>query len=108
MLERMRFLVALLLLTLVPTAHTAPGPRQLAADQGCYNCHGEPPRRNVPSFREITVRYAAYRGRLDAAALRELTDQLHHGSPFSHVAAHERLAEEQAQQLVRWLVEGAP
>ena len=108
MLGRMRFFVAIVLLTAFSTAHAAADPRQLAVDQGCYNCHGEPPRRNVPSFREIVLRYAAYRGNLDAAALRELGDRLHHGSLFSHVAAHERLTEEQAEQLVRWLVEGAP
>ena len=82
--------------------------RQLAADQGCYNCHGQPPRRNVPSFREIADRYARYRGRLDAATQQQLADRLHHGGAFSHVAAHERLTEAQASQLVRWLVEGAP
>ena len=107
----MRFVLLLLLplLAAMPAAaQSLADARQLAADQGCYNCHGEPPRRNVPSFREITLRYAAYRGRLDAAALRELTDRLHHGSLFSHVAAHERLSEEQAERLVRWLVVGAP
>ena len=79
---------------------------QLAADRGCYNCHGEPPRRNVPSFRELVVRYAPYRGKLDAAAERKLVDRMHDGSLFSHVAAHERLSEEEAHVLVRWLVAG--
>ena len=102
------FLLLPLLAGMPAAAQSPADARQLAADQGCYNCHGEPPRRNVPSFREITVRYASYRGHMDAAALRELTDRLHHGSLFSHVAAHERLTEEQAQRLVRWLVEGAP
>jgi cytochrome c len=102
------FLLLPLLAGMPAAAQSLADARQLAADQGCYNCHGEPPRRNVPSFREITVRYASYRGHMDAAALRELTDRLHHGSLFSHVAAHERLTEEQAQRLVRWLVEGAP
>ena len=106
--RRPLFLLLPLLAGMPAAAQSPADTRQLAADQGCYTCHGEPPRRNVPSFREITVRYAAYRGRLDAAALRELTDRLHHGSLFSHVAAHERLTEEQAQRLVRWLVEGAP
>ena len=102
------FLLLPLLAGMPAAAQSLADARQLAADQGCYNCHGEPPRRNVPSFREIAVRYASYRGHMDAAALRALTDRLHHGSLFSHGAAHERLTEEQAQQLVRWLVEGAP
>jgi cytochrome c len=79
---------------------------QLAADRGCYNCHGEPPRRGVPSFRELVVRYAPHRGKLDAAAERKLVDRMHDGSLFSHVAAHERLSEEEAHLLVRWLVAG--
>lgn len=79
---------------------------QLAADRGCYNCHADPPRRNVPSFRELAGRYAAHRGQLDAAAEQRLVDRLHHGSLLGHVAAHERLQEDEARALVRWLVEG--
>ncbi|MBC5783231.1 c-type cytochrome [Ramlibacter sp. USB13] len=103
-----QFLAALLLAPLACAAQPLADARQLAADQGCYNCHGEPPRRYVPSFREIVARYATYRGRLDGKAEQALVDRLHHGSLFSHVAAHERLTEEQARALVRWLVEGAP
>ena len=77
---------------------------QLAADLGCYNCHGEPARRNVRSFQALRAEYAPYRGQADAIA--KLVDRMHHGSMFSHVAAHERLTEAQAQALVRWLVEG--
>lgn len=88
-------------------AGAAEGGAQLAADRGCYNCHGEPPRRNVPSFRELVARYAGYGGRPDAATLQKLVDHMHHGSMFSHIAAHERLSEEDATTLVRWLVEGA-
>jgi cytochrome c len=79
---------------------------RLAADRGCYNCHADPPRRNVPSFREIAARYAVHRGQLDAAAEQRLVDRLHHGSLLSHIAAHERLPEEEARAFVRWLVEG--
>ena len=81
-------------------------PAQLAADRGCTNCHGEPARRGVPSFRELVARYAPYRGKLDADAERKLVDRMHDGSLFSHVAAHERLSEEDAHRLVRWLVAG--
>jgi cytochrome c len=96
------------MLLVLATGAIAADERQLAADKGCYNCHGEPPRRNVPSFRELAQTYSAYRGRLDAAAERKLADRLHHGSAFSHVAAHERLTEDEAHRLIRWLVAGAP
>ena len=81
---------------------------QRAVDRGCYNCHGDPPRRNVPTLRDVAARYAVHRGRLDPATERELADRLHHGSLFMNVAAHERLTEEEVRGFVRWLVEGAP
>jgi cytochrome c len=81
---------------------------QMAADRGCYNCHGEPPRRSVPSLRGIAAAYAQHRGRLDAATEQELVDRLRKGSLFSHIAAHERLGDEDARRFVRWLVEGGP
>jgi cytochrome c len=87
-------------------AGAADGGAQLAADRGCYNCHGEPARRNVPSFRELVARYAVYGGKPDAATEQKLVDRMHHGSMFSHVAAHERHSEEDARALVRWLVAG--
>lgn len=87
-------------------AQSMPSGEQLAADRGCYNCHGEPPRRNVPSFKDIAAGYARYRGRLDAAAELQLVERLRGGSLFSHIAAHERLGDEDARVLIRWLVEG--
>jgi cytochrome c len=81
---------------------------QRAADAGCYQCHGEPPRRNVPTLRAIAARYAVHRGRLDPATEKALVDRLHHGSAFSHIAAHERLSEEDAVRFIRWLVAGGP
>lgn len=102
-----RFTTALTLALALPLqAAAAEGGAQLAADRGCYNCHGEPARRNVPSFRELVARYAVYGGRPDAATEQKLVDRMHHGSMFSHVAAHERLSEEDARALVRWLVAG--
>ena len=81
---------------------------QRAVDRGCYNCHGDPPRRNVPTLRDVAARYAVHRGKLDPATEQELADRLHHGALFMHVAAHERLTEEEVRGFVRWLVEGAP
>jgi cytochrome c len=92
------FVLLLLLVSAVEASE------RLATDLGCYNCHGEPPRRNIRSFKELRADYASYRGQPEAIA--RLVDKMHHGGLFSHVAAHERLTEEQAQALVRWLVEG--
>lgn len=78
--------------------------RQLAADRGCYNCHAQPSRRNIRSFVDIADAYAKLRGR--AGAEPQARDRMHHGGFFGHVAAHERLTEEEATLLVHWLFEG--
>lgn len=80
----------------------------MAVDRGCYNCHAEPPRRNAPSLRGIAAGYAPHRGRLDAATEQALVDRLREGTLFSHIAAHERLSDEDARRFVRWLVAGGP
>ncbi len=86
------------------SAATQPAAAQMAADKGCYNCHGEPPRRGVRSSTEIAKAYQAYANQ--PAAEKQAVDRMHHGSLFSHVAAHERLSDDEAAALVRWLVEG--
>lgn len=78
---------------------------QLALDKGCYSCHGEPPRRNTPSFAALAADYAKYRGQTDAA--RRLADKLRAGSLFGHVAAHERMSQEECEALMRWVIDGA-
>ena len=88
-------------------AHAQDAGAQLAADKGCYNCHGEPARRNVPSFAALAADYARYRG-MDARTESQLVERLHHGSLFSHIAAHERLGDDEARTLIRWIVSGAP
>lgn len=79
--------------------------RRLAADRGCYNCHGEPARPGIRSFAEISRSYAALRAK--PGAERQARDRMHHGGLFSHVATHERLTEEEATLLVHWLFTGA-
>jgi cytochrome c len=79
---------------------------QLASDLGCYNCHGNPPRKKAPTFAQLAADYA--KARDDERALRRLADKLRDGSIFSHIDAHERLSPEVALQLVRWISEGAP
>lgn len=78
---------------------------QLALDKGCYSCHGEPPRRGAPTFSELATRYARYRGQADAA--QRLADKLHEGSLFGHIAAHERVSDEECVALMRWIIDGA-
>lgn len=78
--------------------------RQMAADRGCHNCHGEPGRSNVRTFAQLAAAYAPLRSQPDAQ--QKALERMHHGSMFSHIAAHERLSEEDAAALVRWLFEG--
>lgn len=92
------------LLGVAAPAAGAESASQLAADKGCYNCHGTEGRRNVRTFRQIVADYAAHRGRPEM--LQQLVDRMHDGGLFSHVAAHERLTEEEARQLVQWLIDG--
>lgn len=79
---------------------------QLAADRGCYNCHSEPSRKSARSFAEIRKAYATQRGR--PGAERQAVERMHHGSLFSHVAAHESLSDEDAELIVHWLFSGTP
>lgn len=91
-------------LALLP-ALTAQASSQLALDKGCYSCHGEPPRRGIPSMAELAADYARYRGQADAP--RRLADQLRAGTRFGHIAAHERLSPQECEALMRWLIDGA-
>jgi cytochrome c len=94
-----------LCLALLP-ALPAQASSQLALEQGCYSCHGEPPRRGIPSMAELAADYARYRGQADAP--RRLADKLREGTLFGHIAAHERLSPEECEALMRWLIDGAP
>lgn len=77
----------------------------LAADLGCYSCHGNPPRQDAPSFASLAKQYAPARN--DAALQAKLAEKLRYASIFGHVEAHERLSPESALRLVRWIAEGA-
>ena len=79
---------------------------QLAADKGCYNCHGDPPKKKAPTFAQLAADYAKYGS--DEAALHQLADKLRSGSIFSHADAHERLNDADALRLVRWIASGVP
>ena len=77
----------------------------LAADYGCYSCHGAPPRKDAPTFPQLAARCAPHRD--DAKAQQRLSDRLREGKFFGHVDAHERLSPEAAARLVRWICDGA-
>jgi cytochrome c len=96
----------LLSLALAASAgHPALASQQLASDLGCYNCHGNPPKKKAPTFAALATLYA--KARDDDAAQSRLAEKLRDGSIFSHIDAHERLSPEVARQLVRWISDGA-
>lgn len=76
----------------------------LALDKGCLSCHGNPPRGRAPTIPELAREYASFRGR-EADILR-LSAHLREHHLFGGVPAHERLSAEEAEQFVRWLVDG--
>jgi len=53
----------------------------------------------------MAVGLARHQVQSDAAA--NLARRLRQGSLFGHIAAHERLDEQQAQALMQWLINGA-
>ena len=101
--KRLRFL--LLSLALAQPALPAWANAQLALEKGCLGCHGEPPRRGVPSVAELAARYARYHGQSEAP--RQLAEKLRAGSLFGHIAAHERISQHECEALMRWLIDGA-
>jgi cytochrome c len=78
---------------------------ELALERGCFQCHGEPPRQHIPSLAQLAASYAKYRNQPEAT--HRLADKLRAGTLFGHIAAHERLSQEDAETLMRWLIEGA-
>lgn len=97
--------LAVMLCALV-AAPAAQASAQLALDKGCFACHGNPPRKNVPSFVELAQDYARYQGQPDMEV--KLADKLREGHFFGGVQAHEQLSEESARALVRWIIQGKP
>jgi len=97
----------LLAASLLPAARAAASGARLATDKGCVNCHSNlTPKKKAPTFKQLAADHAPLRDRPDA--LRERAEKLRSGSIFGHIDAHERLSAEDAQQLVRWLADGAP
>lgn len=79
---------------------------QLALEQGCFVCHGQPARKNTPSFAQLANSYAPYQGKPEMAQV--LAEKLRHAPLFGGISAHERLSEASALTLIQWLIDGAP
>ena len=77
----------------------------LALDKGCYSCHSNPPRKNAPTFDQLAKDYAKYQGQTVTAVT--LAEKLHQEHIFGGVKAHEQLTQENALQLIRWIIDGA-
>lgn len=93
---------AFMFVFLASAAHAS---AQLALEKGCYSCHGSPPRKNAPTFEKLALDYAKYKNVPSAET--ELAGKLREGHVFGSIQAHERLSEESALLLVRWIIEGA-
>jgi cytochrome c len=77
----------------------------LALDKGCYSCHGSLPRNDAPTFDQLAKKYAKYQGQTTAAA--KLAEKLREKHMLGGVKAHEQLTQENALQLIQWIIEGA-
>lgn len=97
------FLLSLLMC--MPMSSWAQNVSSLALDKGCYNCHGNPPRKNTPSFDQLAETLAKYRGQTKVIA--DLAEKLHKEHVFGGIKAHEQLSPEQALLLVTWITDGA-
>lgn len=76
---------------------------KIAGEKGCYNCHGDPPRKAVPSFKELISRYSRLGGKADAEFLRHEVSEIRE----LDVLAHRELGDEEGQAVIQWLVESA-
>ena len=55
-------IAAVVLIGGVAFADTDRSSAQLALDKGCFACHGEPPRKNSPTFDQLAKDFARYQG----------------------------------------------
>lgn len=78
---------------------------QLALEQGCFSCHGSPPRADAPTFSQLAGKFA--RDRDVSQAEIKLADKLRKVPMIGDIGAHERVSEESARALMRWIIQGA-
>ena len=94
-----------LMLGLACTASGAWASAELALEQGCFSCHGNPPRGKAPTFPELANKHARYQSEPGAEA--KLADKLRKAPLFGGIDAHQRLSQEDAKVLLRWIIQGA-
>ncbi len=86
-------------------ADIAQASAQLALDKGCFACHGDPPKKNAPTFDQLAKDFARYQGQTEQEL--KLAEKLREGHIFGGIQAHENLSVENARSLVRWIIQGA-
>ena len=94
----------LLGLALAAACLAAQASANLALEQGCLNCHGQPPRGKAPTVQQLAERYAPLRSQDEG--IRRAAEELRQQPLFGGIAAHEHLSPENAERLLRWLAEG--
>ena len=99
------FFAAAVLIGTVVVVNTAQASAQLALDKGCFTCHGDPPKKNAPTFDQLAKDFARYQGHPEQEI--KLGDKLREGHIFGGIQAHENLSADSARALVRWIIEGA-
>ena len=72
--------------------------RRMAADRGCYNCHGTSPRADAPAFKLLAERLA---NKPDAQ--RHVLEEMRETA----IIVHQETAPADQELLVRWLASGA-
>ncbi|MDD5332855.1 MAG: hypothetical protein PHS32_03835 [Rhodoferax sp.] len=87
------------------SALAAQASSQLAADKGCYACHGAYRRADAPAFDSLSRRLGRLKG--NPAAEKDFVEKYNQGEFLEHIEAHERISRESASLLIHWLVEGA-
>jgi cytochrome c len=100
-----RHLSAVLASIMLLGASTTQAQESLALEKGCFTCHGNPPKKNAPTFKQLATAYAKYQGQSDAAA--RLANELTKGHIFGGIKAHETLTPESALLLIHWIIAGA-
>lgn len=100
-----RRLSATLASILLLSASAAQAQESLALEKGCYTCHGNPPKKNAPTFQQLATAYVKYQSQPDAAA--RLAKELTKGHIFGGINAHETLTQESALLLIHWIIAGA-
>ncbi len=99
------FFFVIVLIGSMAVGNTAQASAQLALDKGCFACHGDPPKKNAPTFDQLAKDFARYQGQTEQEL--KLAEKLREGHIFGGIQAHENLSVENARSLVRWIIQGA-